>query len=171
MYPPRTSSVLNLTSRARWAAFCKGSPKWQLSVAHPGRFHPCKWASWPWTPLLSQPTLTSQIMLMNYSRASRRCVPVDHLSSMARPSQPTPRGSKADRTMPSRSVIETVWSYFNVFINITSQFLSKWGCFAERCWNGVLILPYILPNVLHLKSTVRSRKSFQNMDRSNYIIL
>lgn len=130
MYLPRTSSVLNLTSRARWAAFCNESPKWHLSVAHLDRFLQCKWASWPWTLPLSLPNLNLQIMLMSYLRTSDPCVPVVPLSSMARLSQPTPIGSKADRKIPSRLVIYTVQTHFNVFVNFTSQFIAEWCYYA-----------------------------------------
>lgn len=47
----------------------------------------------------------------------------------------------------------------NVFGHVYLSILCKTG----------LIQGSVVKNVLHLKSTVRSRESFQNNDRSNYI--
>lgn len=133
MFLPRTSSMLRPTSRARWVAFCREFPKWQLSVAHLGRFPLCKWASWPWTPPLSLSIWTSQTMLMSSLRPSEPCGAVAPLSSVARPSQPTPRGSKPDRTMLSRLVTETVLNR-----NILSQ-SSAWGPICAYFKESVLV--------------------------------
>lgn len=88
----RTSSVLRPTSRARWGLFCRESPKWQLSVAHLGRFPLSKWACWPWTLPPNLSSWISQTMLMSSLRPSELCGLVDPLSLMARPYQLIPIG-------------------------------------------------------------------------------